>query len=512
MDPELETQAISKIQEWRQDWCLFASEALGANLDPEQQAILRSVQVNRMTAVASGTARGKDFVTAVACICFMYLTPEWDENEVMVKNTKVAMTAPTDRQVKNIMMPEISRLFYAAHRRGVALPGKLNAYDIRTESEEWFLVGFKASEHNHESWSGFHAVNTMFAVTEASGISDDTFAAIEGNLQGNSRLLIVFNPNTTIGYAAAAMKQKRFTPFTLSSLSAPNVVQRKIVIPGQVDFDWMKDKVDTWSTPIDKADVRLEEDDFEFDGNWYRPNDLFRIKVLGKFPKVDSDVIIPEQWIEAANERWLAFDGDPESQGHLKLGVDVAGQGRDSSCFFGRRGNYTELPKMVQSGGEFMHMEIAGRVKHILDADGHAMAFIDTIGEGAGVYARLKEQGVESAVSAKFSHGAIDPITGYTLTDITEEHQFLNMRAYLYWALKDWLNPQHNPNAMLPPDEELKEELTNTKWKFNSQGKIQIEAKEDIKKRIGRSPDKADALVNTFYPEPPKAQQLSQYF
>jgi hypothetical protein len=83
------------------------------------------------------------------------------------------------------------------------------------------------------------------------------------------------------------------------------------------------------------------------------------------------------------------------------------------------------------------------------------------------------------------------------------------MRAYLYCALRDFLDPQHNPKAMLPPDDELKEELTNTKWKYNSQGKIQIEAKEDIKKRIGRSPDKADALVNTFYPKPPAAQDLS---
>ena len=82
------------------------------------------------------------------------------------------------------------------------LPGRLNAYDIRTDSDEWFLTGFKADENNHEAWSGFHAVNTMFVITEASGISDNTFEAIEGNLQGNSRVLLVFNPNTCLLYTS----------------------------------------------------------------------------------------------------------------------------------------------------------------------------------------------------------------------------------------------------------------------------------------------------------------------
>ena len=95
------------------------------------------------------------------------------------------------------------------------LPGRLLANGIRTNYEEWYLTGFKSSADNTEAWSGFHAVNTMFIVTEASGIPDVTFNAIEGNLQGNSRLLIVFNPNITTGYAAKAMKSKRFKKFRI---------------------------------------------------------------------------------------------------------------------------------------------------------------------------------------------------------------------------------------------------------------------------------------------------------
>ena len=101
------------------------------------------------------------------------------------------------------MKPEIHRLVKAARKKfPFACPGRLVANDIRTDYAEWFLTGFKADNNATEAWSGFHAMNTMFVVTEASGISEKVFNAIEGNLQGNSRLLLVFNPNITTGYAA----------------------------------------------------------------------------------------------------------------------------------------------------------------------------------------------------------------------------------------------------------------------------------------------------------------------
>ena len=206
---------INRMLAWKKDWNKFAYEVLGARMDKEQRDILDSVQHNRMTAVASGTARGKDYVSAVACVCFLYLTPKFKGSK-LVENTKVAMTAPTDRQVKNIMVPEVRRLI----KKAGFLPGYLSGHDIRTEWEEWYLTGFKASSDNTEAWSGFHAVHTMFAITEASGISEMTYNAIEGNLQGDSRLLLVFNPNTTAGYAARAMFSERFKHFRLDSLNA----------------------------------------------------------------------------------------------------------------------------------------------------------------------------------------------------------------------------------------------------------------------------------------------------
>lgn len=483
------TKEENLLISWRKDWNKFVREALKARLDKEQQAIIESVQYNPMTAVASGVARGKDFLSACACLCFMYLTPRWEKGK-LIKNTKIAMTAPTDRQVKNIMVPEVRRLY----RNAGFLPGRLVGYDIRTEYEEWYLTGFKAGDDNTEAWSGFHAVNTMFAITEASGISEATFNAIEGNLQGNSRILIVFNPNITTGYAARAMKSSRYSKFRLNSLNAENVVSKENKIPGQVDYNWVKDKVENWTTPVIENDFNEGDGDFKWEGKFYRPNDLFRVKVLGMFPKVLVDTLIPYEWVELANERWRVLNDEgfiPAKS--CRLGVDVAGMGRDSSVLCPRYGNYVKEFDVHQSSGTADHMHVVGMTIPYLK-NKKAKAFIDTIGEGAGVYSRLEELDYKNAFSCKFSEGANE------LSDITEQYTFANMRAYLYWCVRDWLNPKNGFGAALPPCDQLTEELTDIHWKFQSNGSIIIEAKEDIKKRLKRSPDYSDSLANTFYP------------
>ena len=497
---DIRRRGIAKVNAWRRDWNLFMREAFGVSLDEEQQAILRSVQENPRTSVVSGTARGKDFVAACCAVCFLYLTPRWNARGELVENTKVALTAPTERQVKNIMMPEVARLIGRAKQRGVDLPGRLTTSDIRTSEKEWFLTGFKADENNHEAWSGFHAVHTMFVITEATGVADDTFAAIEGNLQGDSRILLVFNPNTPVGYAARSQKGDRWAQFRLNSLTAPNVRERRMVIPGQVDYEWVKDKLEQWATPIRESEVQEDLDDFEFEGQWYRPEDLFRKKVLGKFPKVAEDVLIPQQWIETAQERWLCNGGrEPMGQEERMLGVDVAGMGRDATCYVERKGAWVSEFDCHNSGGTADHMAVAGNIVARRRRHPEMYASIDTIGEGAGVYSRCIEvDSPRHIISCKYSEwGGNDPSR---MTDTTGQHHFLNMRAYLFWRVRDWLNPKNDTGAMLPPDARFAEEATEIRWFFRSDGKIQIEPKEDIRKRLGRSPDRFDALANTFYP------------
>lgn len=513
-------------------WNRFAREYLRVNLDKQQDEALYAIRHNKKVTIASGTSRGKDYLMAVAGMCFMYLTPYFDDDK-MTGNTKVILTGPTDRQVKKIMMPEISRIF----KGSVYLPGYLNDSGIKTPFDEWFLLGFKADDKNTEAWTGYHAANIFFGVTEASGMKPEVFNSITGNLQGNSRLVMVFNPNVNFGYAAQSFKDPSFVKIRLNSLDAPNVKVKKIIHPGQVDHEWIQSVVNDWCLPITDKEFGADDGDFVFDSIKYRPKDglpgdLFRAKVLGLFPKVSEGVLVPPHWIEAANKRWEVH----HQQGWkidkpLRLGVDVAGMGRDNSVIIPRFGDYVDNIESKNGGGAAIHMEIAGITlnylkKHTDTFTGkYCQAFIDTIGEGAGVYSRMVELADEKgnewlknkAHSCKFSEAATDT-GGNPLKDSTGVFEFLNMRSWLFWAVRDWLDPNNNSKAMLPKDDELFQELTETKWRFRSDGKIQIEPKEDIKKRIKRSPDKADSLANTFWPVPDilitntKRKNVASYF
>ncbi len=510
MSKESISEYTKHLEAWRADWSLFARQVLKVTLDEQQAAILRDIQTERRVSVRSGTSRGKDFVAAVASLCFLYLTPSFDK-EGNFHSAKVVNTAPTGRQIKNIMMPEISKLFNKAK----FLPGNLQSKGIRFDDyKEWFLDGFKAEENNVEAWSGLHAPNIMVVVTEASGVSQTMFDSIEGVLQGNSRLVLIFNPNRTTGEAYYSTRSPLYTKHKLNCLDAPNVINKvrqlngeitedeynKLHIPGQVDYDWVDEKFKKpgWVTQVNEKDVDPGKLDINWGGKWYRPGTLFRVKVLGEFPEEGDDVLIPLNWIEAANERWKEIVEKAERKSDpLRLGVDIAGMGRDNSVFTFRYENFVKEFKTISNIAKkaTIHMEVAGQVVDYLQPDPRTKAYIDTIGEGAGVYSRLNEQGFQQAISVKASYG-----TG-GLTDETGERSFNNMRSYLYWMIRDALDPSLGGQLALPYDEELTEELCDITYKFTSNGKIQLEPKDDIKKRIGRSPDKADSLSLTYFPD-----------
>jgi len=472
---------------YQADWNKYAHEVLNVNLDDRQKEILEAVQNNRRVSVRSGNARGKDFVAAVASLCFLYLN----------RPSKVINTAPTNRQVVSIMMSEISTIHQKAN---ISLGGEVLSQKIKIPGKpDWFLEGFKAADKDTEAWQGFHSQKLMVVVTEASGIDDFTFDAIESILTGDSRFLIVYNPNVLRGESYNSSRSPIYKSFKLNCLDAPNVVAKKTIYPGQVNWEWIDEKIRKpgWVTAIDSEEVDPTHHDFQWEGKWYRPSNLAKIKILGEYPSEDEDALIPLIWIEMANERWKE-NGKKKNGDSLKLGVDVAGMGRDKTVFVPRYGNRVEKIEGFAKSG---HMETAGKIKNRVEGNG-GRAYIDSIGEGAGVYSRCKEQRL-SVTSAKASHSAEGK------KDVTGQREFDNMRAYMYWAVRDALDPQFGFNLELPPDDELKQELTETRWGTRSNGKIFIEPKEDIKKRLGRSPDKSDGVSLTFYPySRPKARRI----
>jgi len=470
----LSQNEIDILKSYEGDWNKFAREGLGVRLDRKQRRILESMQIHRRTSVRSGHAAGKDYVAAVGSLCFLYLNIP----------SKVINTAPTDRQVINIMMSEIGRI----HRNSkINLGGDLWTHRITfSEDSDWFLLGFKTKDKKPEDWTGFHSPNLMVVVTEASGIDQVTFDAIEGILTGNSRLVLIFNPNRTTGEAYQSTRSPLYKKFKLNCLNAVNVRAKKILIPGQVDFEWIDEKIRKpgWVVGIEESEVNKDSCDFKWEGKWYRPNDLFLVKVMGEFPRATEDTLIPLSWVELANDRWHDLQG--KGKGTLKLGVDVAGMGRDLTVFAFRRGNVIERLKVYSKQD---HMVTVGKIKNELIKE-EDIAFVDSLGEGAGVYSRLAEQKV-NAVGVKASESAKG------LTDMTEQRTFANMRAYLYWAIRDALDPALDGELALPPVDELTQDLTEVHWSTRSNGDIIIEEKKKIEKRLGRSTDYGDAVANT---------------
>jgi hypothetical protein len=477
------------------DWNKFARDILGIQLDNDQQQILEAAQHHRRVSVRSGNARGKDFVAAASALCFLFLNMP----------SKVIMTAPTDRQAVKIMMSELTKIYRNAK---IPLGGELLQNQIKFSRPDWYLLAFKSSDYKVETWTGFHSPHLMVIVTEASGLEQLVFNSIESILTGNSKLLIVFNPNHNSGEAFNSVKSSLYQKFKLSCLDAPNVKARKTIIPGQVDYSWVVEKIKKWCAPISpppdyennsgksqRVTICTPDQDFKFNGQWYRPNDLFRVKVMGEFPDKSEDQLIPLAWIEAAIERWKDRQHETRT-GNLILGVDVAGMGSDLTVFCRRYDNYVTEFQTFQKKD---NMQIAGQIKNILSAHENANALIDTIGEGAGVYSRLYELQMK-VTSAKFSEGPRQGNSKRELTDFTGQRTFANMRAYCHWGIRDALDPQHDSNLALPPLDELIQDLTELRWTIRSDGRILIEEKSEIKKRLGRSPDYSDALALTYYP------------
>ena len=495
------------LARYHNDWNLFAKEILNVTIDHEQQAILSGIQNHRYITVSSGHARGKDYIGAVGALCFLYLN----------KPSKVILTAPTSRQIKSIMMAEISTIWTRANDRlrelgiSAGLGGRLLTQRL-TISPNHFLEGFKASDKRAEAWTGYHSDHILVVVSEASGIEDETFAAIDGLLTGtDAKLLLIGNPVRNTGGFYQSFQSPLYKKFVLNSLTAPNVISGEPVIPGQVNRRWIEDRLlmPSWCKPIKDSDVDVARyDDFEFNGRWYRPSDVFRVKVMGLFPSQSEDCLIPRSWVEQAFNRWDEWNDSrskPDVYGlpptpldprNLRIGADIAGMGNDSTVYCYRYDEIVtkfEYPTKGSMGTP--HMKHAGEIKRMVEDNPGCKVYIDSIGEGAGVYSRVKEQRVRGVYPVRNNEKA------KRLTDLTGQREFANIRAYTYWRVRDALDPSLGICLCLPRDDDLLEEITSIRYEVRSDGKIQIEKKQNVKDRIGRSPDKLDALALSYYPD-----------
>lgn len=199
----------------------------------------------------------------------------------------------------------------------------------------------------------------------------------------------------------------------------------------------------------------------------------------------DQYQVIPTEWIRMAQLRWS--EKPPACIGMSSLGVDVALTGDDHTTFARRHGHWYDEIISEKSGATPDPLDVASRAITIM-RDGCPIIIDMGGGYGSGVYSHLKNN-----------------VGGLTLFGFNGSNEslkrsrdgklkFKNKRAEAHWKFREALEPNLGEPIALPPDPELMADLTAPRWKLTPSG-IQIESKDEIKKRIGRSPDKGDAVI-----------------
>jgi len=433
----------------------FALEVLGVQLWSRQEEVLDAIETYDRVAVRSGHGVGKTFTAAIAACWFLA-----EHNPALV-----ITTAPTFRQVREVLWSEIRRLWWRTpwgrHKIGV-----VNQTEIRL-SDNRRAFGF--STDDPQKLQGLHCENLLFVVDEAGGVERDIFEAAYGMLTGdNAKALWIGNPILPQGAFYDAFRSPEWHGMAISCLECPNVTQRREVIPGLTTLAWVEGQKREWG-----AD-----------------SPTYHARVLGEFPEGGEDVLIPLSWAEAALKRPV---GD-EMQGAIVMGVDVARFGSDRTAFCIRD---KVAIRHIEKHVKLSTMETAGRVKalaarwRIKPENIH----IDDTGVGGGVTDRLRELGLK-VDGVKFGAAAV------------ESEKFADVRAEMYWAMREAVRPdsEHPIGIALATDSQnVVQEISTSRYGYTSRGQIRIESKDDIRKRLGRSPDLADAAALTFRarrPEP----------
>lgn len=213
-------------------------------------------------------------------------------------------------------------------------------------------------------------------------------------------------------------------------------------------------------------------------------------EIFGRFVNIQGGglKVIPEAWVRLAQQRWAALTQPPRPPD--ALGVDVARGGEDTTVLSPRWGVYfgrvTEIPGSRTPDGPSVRDLILPEVGP------DTLVNVDVVGVGTSPYDFTKQ-----------AHARTRPINfgaGSDARDSTDNYDFANLRAQAYWTFREALDPVRGLGLALPPDEQLVQDLISVGWEPRG-GKILIESKKDIKKRIGRSTNKGDAVVQAFMEE-----------
>jgi hypothetical protein len=363
---------------------------------------------------------------------------------------------------------------------------------------------------------------------EATEIAESQFRFVNGwnrtSIPGQrSRVVATFNPPTTaegkwvIRYWAPWLDPKHPKPAKPGELRwFTTIDDQDVEVPNGTPFEHKGEIIEPVSRTFIPA--RLSDNRF-YAGSQYQatlqalPEPLRSQMLHGDFSagiKDDPWQVIPTEHVLLAQKRWRERS-KPQYLPLTGMGVDVARGGSDKTVIAYRYGNWF-APLIKAKGAEtpdgpavadLVTKTLVEEGQPVTQAPGRAIN-VDVIGVGAAAYDALKTMQVAGLTG-------INVATATEETDKSGQLGFFNLRAESLWKLREALDPKTGDDLALPDDSELLADLTAAKWSVTTRG-IKIESKEDIKERIGRSPDCADALVLALLVKHNPAQQIMDFY
>ena len=446
-DTEREAEA-----RWRDDPVAFAVDVLGVTMWSRLAEVLRAVRNHKRVSVRSGHKVSKSTALAILALWWFW------------RGGQVLETGPTGTVVKEVWWAEVRRL---ANNSRITFPARaLDPATGMTAEDGRRLYGYSTDAAERIAIRG---PGWLFLIDEASGVHEDIFTALKGQAAGGARMLMVGNPTQPAGtFADSFTKTELYHTLHISSLESPNITG-EAEIEGLATKEWVQECADDWG--VDSPD--------------------YQIRVLGIPARTNANAVVPLFMVLAAVERLREAPSIFDLRQPLEFGVDVAGFGDDDSVSVARRG-MRMLGLRAQNGLD--EPEVAAMVlEHVdeLRAPGERVRVkIDDCGVGAGVASILRQ-----------SEGAREgwlEIVGVNAADTDVIGDYPNVRSELWFTMRNWFRD----GGAIVDDRKLQQEVSAPTYSIvdHKGRKVQVvEKKKDFKKRLKRSPDRADALALAVY-------------
>jgi hypothetical protein len=458
------SRASADAERHQRDPAAWAREKLDEHFWSKQVEIAESVRDRRLTAVQSCHGVGKSFsVSRLAC---------WWLDTHPPGEARVVTTAPTGDQVKAILWSEINGAFAKAAARGNPFPGRINEVEWKL-GKQLIAFGRKPSDYNPHAFQGIHAKYVLVILDEACGVNKQFWTAASAIATGeHCRIVAVGNPDDPGSqFARVCGNSDRWHTIRISAFDTPNFTGEQV-----------PEALRSMLVGHDYVDDMAAE--------FGEQSPVYISKVLGLFPSDAEDGVVRLSALRACAQPREAAP-PPEQLLPVELGVDL-GAGGDETCIRERRG--------IMVGREWRTRDrdpitVANLIVEAIRTTHATAVKVDSIGIGWGIVGTLRERRQQNQHTA-------DVIGVNVGTASSQPARFPRLRSQIWWEIGRQLSEDRGWDfSGLDADdrERLISQLTAPKYAHDSSRRIVVEKKEETKKRLGRSPDNADALLLAFY-------------